>query len=129
MKKFNLSNRLKALCFSVIICLFSVAANASVINFNSTSGANDGTVSYVSGGPLIGTGIAIGTVSGIGTASNAGSYTCFGCVLNFETGVLDSAASSGGSYVFGGGGSFVITGLVDTGGGVFIDGYPGPNSL
>ena len=126
MKNLN-NNRLMALCFLVIFSVFSVTANAAVINFNSTSGANGGTVSYVSGGPLIGTGIAIGTVSGIGTVSNAGSYACNGCVLSFATGFLDPLASSGGRYVFGGDGFFEITGLVDTaaaGAGV-IDGSGG----
>ncbi len=115
-------NGLKALCFSVIISLFSVAANAAVINFNSLGGVNAGTVSYDGvGGVLVGSNIDIGEISGIGTAANAGSYTCIGCQLNFETGLLNTSTSAGSHYVFDAGGFFEITGLFDTGAGI-IDG-------
>jgi len=120
---------MKAFCFSIIIGLFSMTANAAgVINFNSQSGPNAGMVNYDGlGGSLVGTNIDIGVVSGIGTA-NTGSYNCLGCKLNFTTGNLDLMASlsqdsSGNSYVFDSGmtdadpntGYFEITGTLQTG--------------
>ena len=125
MKKFNLSNRLKALCFSVIICLFSVAANAAVINFNSLTGTNAGTVNYdgTVTGLLAGINIDIGEVSGTDTADNSGlNDICIGCQLNFATGAFNAGASTGSHYVFDAGGFFEITGTVAKTGGGFIVG-------
>ncbi len=109
-------NGLKTLYISVFISLFSLAANAAVINFNSLGGVNSGTVNYDgAGGVLVGSNIDIGDISGIGTAANADSFTCIACQLNFETGLLNVSASAGSHYVFDAGGFFKITGLFDTG--------------
>jgi len=119
-------NGLKALCISVLISLFSVAANAAVINFNSLGGANAGTVSYDGvSGVLKGSNIDIGDISGIGTAANAGNITCIACQLNFETGLLNMNASAGSHYAFDAGGFFRITGMFDTGT-AMIDGISTP---
>lgn len=121
MKTFKI-NILKAICFSILLCIFSVTANAALIsnttsiNFNSLGGFNTGMVNYQElGGALLGTNIDIGTISGIGTAANAGNYTCQECKLNFATGNLIQADSSGSTYVFDAGGFFEITGTILTG--------------
>jgi hypothetical protein len=62
------------------------------------------------GGTLTGTGIGFDFIVATGTPMNAGTWTCLGCVLNFETSA--NILNGPTNYSWGGGGTFSITGEV-----------------
>ena len=77
-----------------------------------------GTIAYGgAGGTLTGTAIPLDQIRGIDTPLNPGAVLdCVDCFLNFETGDLVSYTAPD-TWVFGSGGFFTITGLVDYGAG------------
>jgi hypothetical protein len=75
-------------------------------------GFASGSIAYGgSGGQLTGSNITVSSIAGLGGASNNNvSLNCVNCVLNFQTGGLTSLSS--GTYTFGAGGTFTVTGTV-----------------
>jgi hypothetical protein len=72
-----------------------------------------GSISYGGGttDPLIGTSIQVTSLVGIDGSQNSGvTLGCGSCYLNFTTGSLVSDSS--GTYTFGSGGTFTLTGTV-----------------
>lgn len=91
MKHLN-TDILKTFYLFVILSLCSIAANASVLNFNGFG--STGTVSYSQdAGPnqglLVGSNIDIGLISGSeGTTQDGLLYDCVGCKLNLYLALL-----------------------------------------
>jgi hypothetical protein len=75
--------------------------------------AGPGNISYAGGSAgLVGSGITVGQILPISTGINGSStLDCTSCVLSFNTGGLISETPDG-TYTFGSGGSFTLTGTV-----------------
>jgi hypothetical protein len=94
-----------------LLLLPSTALAIPSIVFDTVPGGAGGTLTYDgAGGPTIGTDIVFVNLSGVDTPANAGvTLDCVGCTLAFATGAnLDE----GPSWLWDGGGSFVLTGSV-----------------
>lgn len=108
---------------AALACLLLPEVHAARINFDQGS-VSGGSLSYNgAGGPVIGSNIPFETITGIGTPANAGdgnALDCIGCLLNFTSG--DNIDETSPVYEWAGGGSFVLTGLAETQGGVGIAG-------
>jgi PEP-CTERM motif len=108
--------------FGLIFGLILTAAPAAAlptINVDQGTGAGQagGTLTYDgAGGPLIGSGIGFGALAGFDTASNAGvSLFCVpDCTLSFQTGPNTAEGADGGTWLWDGGGSFVLDGTLNT---------------
>jgi hypothetical protein len=109
-----------AFVFGLLAILGLAAAPAhatEIIDFSTGLAGPGGTIAYAGGSaPLVGTGIYIGAVSGVNTPLNSGpGTTVTGTAggngsLDFTTGAYQSYSS--GTYTFGSGGTFTITGAV-----------------
>jgi hypothetical protein len=98
----------------VLACVSPPAQASTILDFQGLA-AGGGTIAFSGGAaPLVGTNIPIVTLGGIETPLNAGNYDVTNGYLNFQTGNLISY--SGGSYNFGNGGFFTITGGVTAAG-------------
>jgi hypothetical protein len=96
---------------AALLLLPSVAFAIPSIVFDTVPGGAGGTLTYDgAGGPAIGTDIVFVNLSGVDTPANAGvTFDCVGCTLAFATGAnLDE----GPSWLWDGGGSFVLTGSI-----------------
>jgi hypothetical protein len=94
-----------------LFLLPSTALAIPSIVIDTNPGGAGGTLTYDgAGGPAIGTDIVFVNLSGVDTPANAGvTLDCVGCTLAFTTGAnLDE----GPSWLWDGGGSFVLTGSV-----------------
>ncbi|HLK32249.1 MAG TPA: PEP-CTERM sorting domain-containing protein [Terriglobales bacterium] len=71
-----------------------------------------GSITYNGGsGPLTGSSIGVSSVTGMGGTANSNVLlNCNNCFLNFQTGSLTSQSS--GTYTFGSGGTFTLTGTI-----------------
>jgi hypothetical protein len=113
---------LTGLALAVLVLAAPAQANSiAIIDFN-MSGPTPGIISWAGGtSPLQGIEIQVDDVFGVGTPLNSGtSVPITNGLLNFTTGNLTSF--DGSVYTFGGGGSIVVGGTADFGGGAMA--YP-----
>jgi hypothetical protein len=123
--------RFKFLSCGLAVCLCvllgATSANATVLNFDQTTGISGGTITYGGGGgPLVGAGIQFDVINVSGAPQNNGILYCYQCVLSFQTG---NNVTEGPLYTWNGGGSFSVAGSVYTGPGGTGTQIVGPTTL